>query len=130
MVRCPRAFVRTRKEKKATRFDPGGLFVPATIHSSLQKNEFPRHFVAAGPEVKEANSGRKTPSGLLSSVAITNTRLSVSCDGETISLFQGDSLEVSRYRVTCLTSQDVVYTSACADAGLNGVSFIIERTDR
>jgi hypothetical protein len=59
--------------------------------------------------------------------SVTNTPLSVSHDGETVTLFHGESRSLSIYDVTCLTSQSVEYTSECFDAGLIGVSYVIER---
>lgn len=59
--------------------------------------------------------------------SITNSPLSVSSGGDSVTLFHGESGSLAGYVVTCLSCQDIVYTSTCADAGLNGVSYIIER---
>jgi hypothetical protein len=59
--------------------------------------------------------------------SVTNTALDVSLSGESVTLFHGESRRLAGYEVTCLTSQAVVYTSDCADAGLTGVSYMIER---
>ena len=57
-----------------------------------------------------------------------NAILNVSLGEGSSRLFHGESAELGGYRVTCLTCQDVVYNSSCADAGLITVSYMIVRT--
>lgn len=59
--------------------------------------------------------------------SIVNNRLSVEHAGETAELFQGQSARLGAYRVVCLLAQDVVYSDACADAGLFRVAYTITR---
>jgi hypothetical protein len=56
-----------------------------------------------------------------------NAILNVILGEESARLFHGESAELGGYRVTCLTCQDVVYNSSCADAGLVTVSYLIVR---
>jgi hypothetical protein len=58
---------------------------------------------------------------------LRNAVLKVSTDGESVMLFHGESARIGSYEVMCLTCQDVVYNSSCADAGLNTVSYAIVR---
>jgi VCBS repeat-containing protein len=57
-----------------------------------------------------------------------NAILVASYGEKSVRLFHGESGELDGYRVTCLTCQDVVYNSSCADAGLITVSYMIVRT--
>jgi hypothetical protein len=59
--------------------------------------------------------------------SIVNIRLSVEYAGETVDLFQGQSARLGPYRVACLLAQDVIYSDACADAGMFRVSYTITR---
>jgi hypothetical protein len=105
--------------------DETGMLFAGVTDWSLGVNVMPD-----GPAGFELNAGESEcesrPHGSCYE-SITNTPLSVSYNGESISLFHGESGKLSEYLVTCLTCQDVVYTSTCADAGLSGVSYIIER---
>jgi hypothetical protein len=59
--------------------------------------------------------------------SIIHTQLSVYIDGANVTLLHGESGRISGYLVRCLTCQEIVYTATCADAGLSGVSYFIER---
>jgi hypothetical protein len=56
-----------------------------------------------------------------------NGLLRVEHADSTIRLFQGDIGTVHGFRVRCLTARFVTYSSTCADAGVFGVSYIVER---
>jgi hypothetical protein len=58
---------------------------------------------------------------------LKNAVLKASARKESVVLFHGESARLGSYDVTCLTCQDVVYNSSCADAGLIGVSYTIVR---
>lgn len=59
--------------------------------------------------------------------AIRNLGLAFEHDGQRVVLFHGESATVGGFRVHCLIAQEVDYSAACADAGLPGVSWAIER---
>jgi hypothetical protein len=58
-----------------------------------------------------------------------NLRLSVTHAGQTIRLMHPETGRVDAYAITCLVAQRVDYNGKCADAGLQGVSWTIERTN-
>jgi hypothetical protein len=61
--------------------------------------------------------------------ARVNLALEVTHAGTTHSLGNGQSVDLDGYRVTCHAAERVEYTSACADAGVLGVSWSISRED-
>jgi hypothetical protein len=61
--------------------------------------------------------------------AIYNLQLRVAHQGATAVLHQGDSTQLGRYQVSCLTAQHVVYSKLCADAGLHAFSYAIQRIE-
>jgi len=58
---------------------------------------------------------------------LRNAILKVADGNNIVELFHGESARLGSYRVTCLTCQDVVYNSSCADAGLISISYTISR---
>jgi hypothetical protein len=57
-----------------------------------------------------------------------NLRLVVTHAGRTVRLMHPDSGRLDDYLITCRLAQRVVYNSKCADAGLPGVSWTMDRT--
>ncbi len=55
-----------------------------------------------------------------------NLRLRVEHQDAVLRLHHGESGVVGGYRVTCLTARRVTYSPDCADAGVFGVSYVIE----
>jgi hypothetical protein len=53
--------------------------------------------------------------------------LRVAHEGATVTLMQGESADLGRYRVTCLTAEEITYSARCADAGRVTLSYVIER---
>jgi hypothetical protein len=49
--------------------------------------------------------------------------------GASATLFQGESATLGKYRVTCLTAEEVTYRDRCADIGRVVLSYRIERHD-
>ncbi len=58
---------------------------------------------------------------------LRNAILKVAAGNDIVEIFHGESARLGSYRVTCLTCQDVVYNSSCADAGLISISYTITR---
>lgn len=56
-----------------------------------------------------------------------NAILRVEHAGSTAQLFHGDSATLGTHRIRCLTARTVTYSANCADAGVFGVSYTIER---
>ncbi len=59
--------------------------------------------------------------------AVINAPLRVAHDADTLQVYHGESGKLGAWRVSCYTAQRVDYTSNCADAGLVGVSYTIDR---
>ncbi|MBI4094417.1 MAG: hypothetical protein HY436_01275 [Candidatus Liptonbacteria bacterium] len=61
--------------------------------------------------------------------SLRNAPLRFSRGGTRVELMHGEQADLQGYRIYVLTSQEIVYTNACADAGLIGLSYLIVRSD-
>jgi hypothetical protein len=61
--------------------------------------------------------------------ALVNLPLTIDHAGERKVLYQGERLRMGEFEIHALTAQKVTYASRCADAGLAGVSFTIQRAN-
>jgi hypothetical protein len=61
--------------------------------------------------------------------SVRDARLRVVHAGASATLFQGESATLGKYRVTCLTAEEVIYRGRCADTGRVVLSYRIERHD-
>ena len=60
--------------------------------------------------------------------ARVNLALEVTHGGKTVRLGNGESRDLDGYRVTCRAAERVEYAGGCADTGVLGVSWTIERS--
>jgi hypothetical protein len=100
------------------------LFAAITDQKPFQhalEQGIPGFVVASGKPVCRSRGRTKCHTELV------NVPLTVEHAGERKELYHGERASLGEFEVRVLTAQQVTYSPRCADAGLAGVSLIIER---
>lgn len=100
------------------------LFAAPTDQEPIQhvlEQGVPRFTIATGDPTCRSRGRTKCHE------ALVNLPLTVDYAGARKVLYQGERLHMGEFEIHALTSQKVTYASRCADAGLPGVSFTIQR---